>query len=134
MQSRCDDKWWNLGIREAIMTSTNGVPINPVLLPAAILLWSPALNSFVFSEGFMTPIIEDVFALLGLPPDGIMCHLNMNKWETKEHEFEHPNVTLTDFISSQHKTDLLSFQEECSFYLYWICKYLVSVSSTTSVA
>ena len=134
MQSRCDDKWWNLGIREAIMTSTNGVPINPVLLPAAILFWSPALNSFVFSESFMTPIMEDVFALLGLPPDGIMCHLNMNQWETKEHEFEHPNVTLTDFISSQHKTDLLSFQEECSFYLYWICKYLVSVSSTTSVA
>ena len=134
MQSRCDDKWWNLGIREAIMTSTNGVPINPVLLPVAILLWSPALNSFVFPEGFMTPIMEDVFALLGIPPDGIMCHPNMNKWETKEHEYELPNVTLTDFISSHCKTDLVSFQEECSFYLYWICKYLVNVSSITSVA
>ena len=63
-----------------------------------------------------------------------MCHPNMNKWETKEHEYELPNVTLTDFISSHCKTDLVSFQEECSFYLYWICKYLVNVSSITSVA
>ena len=70
------------------MTSTNGVPINPVLLPAIILFWSPALNSFVFPEGFITPTMEDVFALLGLPLDGlpldgIMCHPNMNKWETE---------------------------------------------------
>ena len=49
------------------MTSTNGVPINPVLLPVAILFWSPALNSFVFPEVFITPTVEDVFALLGLP-------------------------------------------------------------------
>ena len=64
MQSRCDDKWWNL---DAIMTSTNEVPINLVLLPVAIPFWSPALNAFVFLEGFITPIVEDVFALLGLP-------------------------------------------------------------------
>ena len=116
------------------MTSTNGVPINPVFLPTAIMFWSPALNMFVFPEGFMTPTVEDVFGLLGLPPNGIMCHPNMNKWETKEHEYELPNVTLIDFISSQCKTNLVSFQEECSIYLYWICKYLVNVSSTTSFA
>ena len=116
------------------MTSTNGVPINPVFLPTAIMFWSPALNTFVFPEGFMTPTVEDVFGLLGLPPNGIMCHPNMNKWETKEHEYELPNVTLIDFISSQCKTNLVSFQEECSIYLYWICKYLVNVSSTTSFA
>ncbi|KAL0000149.1 hypothetical protein SO802_019751 [Lithocarpus litseifolius] len=98
MQSRCDKKWWDLGIREAIMTSKNGVLVNPVLLPAAILFCSPALNSFVFPKGFMTPTVEDVFALLGLPPNGIMCHPNMDKWETKKYEL--PNVTLTDFISS----------------------------------
>ncbi|KAL0000147.1 hypothetical protein SO802_019749 [Lithocarpus litseifolius] len=114
------------------MTSKNGVLVNPVLLPAAIMFCSPALNSFVFPKGFMTPTVEDVFALLGLPPNGIMCHPNMDKWETKKYEL--PNVTLTDFISLQCKSDLMSFQEECSFFLYWICKYLVNVSSTTSVA
>ncbi|KAL0000151.1 hypothetical protein SO802_019753 [Lithocarpus litseifolius] len=113
MQSRCDKKWWDLGIREAIMTSKNGVPVNPVLLLAAILFWSPVLNSFVFSVGFMTPTMEDVFALLGLSSDGIMCHPNMDRWETKKYEL--PNVTLTDFISSQCKSDSVSFQEGAHF-------------------
>ena len=78
MQEHRSEKWKMLRIKEAILISTSYISFHPELIVAALLFWSPS-NAFVFPEGFMTPTIEDVFALVGLPPDGMDCHPDMFK-------------------------------------------------------
>ena len=78
MQEHRLEKWEMLRIKEAILFSTSYISFHPELIVAALLFWSPS-NAFVFLEGFMTPTIEDVFALVGLPPDGMDCHPDMFK-------------------------------------------------------
>ena len=68
------DKWKTLGINEAIHASKYEIPINPSFLTSLLCFWSPATNTFSFPEGFMTLIVADMFALLGLRPMGALAH------------------------------------------------------------
>jgi hypothetical protein len=68
------DKWKTLGINEAIHASKYEMPINPSLLTSLLCFWSPATNTFSFPEGFMTRIVANMFALLGLRPMGALAH------------------------------------------------------------
>ena len=71
------DKWKMLGISEAIRASKYEMPINPSLLTSLLCFWSPATNTFSFPEGYMTPTVFDIFALLSLCPIGLMAHPSM---------------------------------------------------------
>ena len=63
-----------MGIGEAICASKYEMPINPSLLTSLLCFWSPATDTFSFLEGFMTPIVFDVFALLSLRPMSALAH------------------------------------------------------------
>ena len=63
-----------MGIGEAIRASKYEMPINPSLLTSLLCFWSLVANSFSFLEGFMTPMVFDVFALLSLRPMGALAH------------------------------------------------------------
>uniref|UniRef100_A0A2N9EMI7 Aminotransferase-like plant mobile domain-containing protein n=1 Tax=Fagus sylvatica TaxID=28930 RepID=A0A2N9EMI7_FAGSY len=71
------DKWRKLGINEAIHTSKFELPMNPNLLTALILFWSPVTNTFSFPKAYMTPAVADVFALTCLPLVGASVHIQM---------------------------------------------------------
>ena len=68
------DKWKTLRINEAICASKYEIPINPSLLTSLLCFWSLVTNTFSFLEGFMTPTVADIFALLGLRPMGALAH------------------------------------------------------------
>ena len=51
------DKWVNLGICDAILTSKSYIKLDPPLVAALISFWSTTSNTFMFSEGFMSPTL-----------------------------------------------------------------------------
>jgi hypothetical protein len=81
----------------------------------------------------MSPTLYDVFAMLGLPSDGIAIH--------HDFEFKHSETVVIDktesalaytrFLAKYRKTGdaIITFEEEVFFYLYWLCKFLINVSS-----
>ena len=71
------DKWEYLGIADAILTSKTPIKPDMHLIVALISFWSPISNTFVFSEGFLSPTLMDVFAMLSLPIEGIPIHHEM---------------------------------------------------------
>jgi hypothetical protein len=81
------DKWETLGISEAIRASKYEMPINPSLLTSLLCFWSPATYTFSFPEGYMTPTVFDVFALLGLRPMGATAHPFMAVGTSPEDDF-----------------------------------------------
>jgi hypothetical protein len=127
------DKWVDLGICEAILTSKSLAKANPPLIAALTTFWSTTSNTFVFSKGYMSPTLYDVFAMLGLPSDGIAIHhdFEFKYSETVVIDKTEPALAYTRFLAKHRKTGdaIITFEEEVCFYLYWLCKFLINVSS-----
>ena len=76
------DKWEYLGIANAILTSKSPIKPDLPLIATLIIFWSTTSNTFVFSEGFLSPTIMDVSAMLSLPIEGVPIQHEM---KCKEH-------------------------------------------------
>jgi hypothetical protein len=108
------------------------MPINPSLLTSLLCFWSLTTNTFSFPEGYMTPTVFDVFALLGLRPMGAIAHPLMAVGTGPEDDFlKGVPMGYTEFIKHAKGTDAspVTYKEECLFYLYWICRFLACTSS-----
>jgi hypothetical protein len=120
-------KWKMLGINEAIRTSKYDIPINPSLLISLLSSWSSVTNTFSFPEGYMTPTVADVFALLCLRPMGAFAHnlIAVGKGPDKDILNGMP-LNYNDFIKEMKGStnSLVTYKEECYFYLFLICKFL----------
>jgi hypothetical protein len=126
------DKWKMLGINEAIHALKYEMPINPSLLTSLLCFWSPETNTFSFPEGYMTPTIFDVFALLSLRPMGAIAHPSMAVGKGPEDDFlEGVPLGYNEFIKHVKGagTSPVTYKEECLFYLFWICRFLACTSS-----
>ena len=126
------DKWKMLGISEAIRASKYEMPINPSLLTSLLCFWSPATNTFSFPEGYITPTVFDVFALLSLRPMGGMAHPSMAVGTGPEDDFlKGVPLGYNEFIKHVKGagTSPVTYKEECLFYLFWICRFLACTSS-----
>ena len=126
------DKWRTLGISEVIRASKYEMLINPSLLTFLLCFWSPATNTFSFPEGYMTPTILDVFALLSLRSMGAMAHPLMAVGAGPKDDFlKGVPMGYTEFIKHAKGagTSLITYKEECLFYLFWICRFLACTSS-----
>ena len=96
----------------------------------------------------MTPTIEDVFALVGLPPDGMDCHPDT----FKDYRRSNPSCPYTyggDYMRSYpsysdcpygsvvdvycKNSGPIRIKEEISFYHVWICKFLTCNASKRNV-
>ena len=77
MYLRLKNKWENLGIANAILASKAPIKLDTHLLTTLISFWSTTSNTFVFSEGFLSPTLMDVSAMLSLPIEGIPIHHGM---------------------------------------------------------
>ena len=128
------DKWNTLGINEAIRASKYEIPINPSLLTSLLYFWTPATNTFSFSEGFMTPTVADIFALLGLCSMGALAHPLMAVGTGPDDDVDILNgvsLSYNEFIKQMKGFGASpdSYKEECCFYLFWICRFLACTSS-----
>uniref|UniRef100_A0A2N9GB68 Aminotransferase-like plant mobile domain-containing protein n=1 Tax=Fagus sylvatica TaxID=28930 RepID=A0A2N9GB68_FAGSY len=65
------DKWEYLGIADVILASKALIKPDMHLIIALISFWSTTSNTFVFSEGFLSPTLMDVSAMLSLPIEGV---------------------------------------------------------------
>ena len=80
----------------------------------------------------MTLTVFDVFALLGLHPMGAMAHPLMAVGTGLEEDFlKGVPLGYNDFIKHVKGAgaSLVSYKEECLFYLFWICRFLTCTSS-----
>ena len=114
------DKWKTLGINKAIRTSKYEMPINPSLLTSILCFWSPTTNTFSFPEGFMTPTMFDVFALLGLRPMGALAHPLMAVGIGPDDDvLNGVPLSYNEFIKHMKgaSTSPIFYKEECCFYL-----------------
>jgi hypothetical protein len=117
------DKWKTLGINEAIRASKYEMPINPSLLTYLLCFWSPATNTFPFPEGFMTPTVADIFALLCLRPIGALAHPLMAVGTGLDDDVDILNgvpLSYNEFIKRMKGSSAspVSYKEECCFYLF----------------
>ena len=121
-----------LGINEAIRASKYEIPINPNLLTSFLCFWSLVTNTFSFPEGFMTPTVADIFALLGLRPMGALAHPLMAVGTgPDENILNGVSLSYNDFIKQMKGSGAspVTYKEECRFYLFWICTFLTCTSS-----
>nr|XP_023890889.1 uncharacterized protein LOC112002957 isoform X1 [Quercus suber]XP_023890890.1 uncharacterized protein LOC112002957 isoform X1 [Quercus suber]XP_023890891.1 uncharacterized protein LOC112002957 isoform X1 [Quercus suber] len=128
MHAILKDKWVDLGICEAICSSQFEMPLNQPLIAALLLFWSPMTNTFHFPEGFMTITIADVVSMLGLSAIGDVPYPGYSPSGVESYHCPTKGSDLgyQAFLKREVRyDDEITFQEECSFYLYWICKFLV---------
>ena len=127
------DKWEYLGISDAILTSKSFIKPDPPLIAALISFWSTTLNAFVFSEDFLSPTLLDVSAMLSLPIEGFSIHHDMKCKEHDKIDIDRTNSALgyTRFLTKykQNFGEVITFEEETCFYLYWLCKFLINSPS-----
>ena len=71
------DKSEYLGITDAILAYKAPIKLDMHLITALISFWSTTSNTFVFSEGFLSPSLMDVSTMLSLPIEGIPIHHGM---------------------------------------------------------
>ena len=128
-----EDKWEYLGIADAILTSKTPIKPDMHLIVALINFWSPTSNTFVFSEGFLSPTLMDVSAMLSFPIESIPIHHEM---KCKQHctiDIDKNNSTLgySHFTQKhmQNFGDVITFEEETCFYLFWLCKFVINSPS-----
>ena len=127
------DKWEYLGIADATLTSNSPMKPDLPLIVALISFWSPTSSTFVFSEGFLSPTLMDVSAMLSLPIEGILVHHEM---KCKQHctidiDKNHSTLGYTHFMQKymQNFGEAITFEEETCFYLYWLYKFLINSPS-----
>jgi hypothetical protein len=121
-----------LGINEAIRASKYDIPINPSLLISLLSFWSLVTNTFSFPEGYRTPTVADVFALMCLRPMGAFTHNLMAVGKGPEEDILNViPLNYDNFIKEVKGSDNspIIYKEECCFYLFWICKFLACISS-----
>jgi hypothetical protein len=127
------DKWEYLGIADAILASKTPIKPDMHLITALISFWSTTLNTFVFSEGVLSPTLMDVFAMLSLPIEGIPIHHGMKckQHSTIDIDTKGNALGYTRFMQTykKHSTEDITFEEETCFYLFWLCKFLINSSS-----
>jgi hypothetical protein len=127
------DKWEYLGITDAILTSKTPIKPHMHLIVALISFWSPTSNTFVFSEGFLSPTLMDVSAMLSLPIEGIPIHHEMKCTQHCTIDINTNGAALgyTRFMQKhkKHFDDVITFEEETCFYLFWLCKFLINSPS-----
>ncbi len=82
---------------------------------------------------FLSPTSMDVSAMLSLPIKGVPIHHEM---KCKEHciiDIDKNNSALryTRFMNKykQNFGEVITFEEETCFYLYWLCKFLINSPS-----
>uniref|UniRef100_A0A2N9FVM5 Aminotransferase-like plant mobile domain-containing protein n=1 Tax=Fagus sylvatica TaxID=28930 RepID=A0A2N9FVM5_FAGSY len=115
------DKWKTLRINEAIRASKYKIPINPNLLTSLLCFWSPSTNTFSFPEGFITPTVADIFALLGLRPMGALAHPLMTVGTGPNKDVDVLNgvsLSYNEFIKQMKGSGAspVTYKEECYFY------------------
>ena len=112
-------KWIRLGICDAILISKSYVEVNPSLICALTTFWSTTTNTFHFGEAFMTSIMLDITALLGLTPYGIQIHQKMTAFNTFKLVTNSPKLEYRQIYQMYNRgTEPITFEEECNFYLY----------------
>ncbi len=110
-----------LGISEAIRASKYEMPINPSLLTSLLCFWSLVTNTFSFPEGYMTPTVFDIFALLSLCPMGLMAHPSMAVGTGPKDDFlKGMPLSYNEFIKYVKGAGAspVTYKEECMFYLF----------------
>ena len=127
------DKWEYLGIVDAILASKAPIKPDMHLITALISFWSTTSNTFVFSEGFLSPTLMDVSAMLSLPIEGIPIHHGMKCKQHSTIDIDTKGTALgyTRFMQTykKHSTEAITFEEETCFYLFWLFKFLINSSS-----
>jgi hypothetical protein len=124
------DKWEYLGIADAILASKAPIKPNIHLIAALISFWSTTLNTFVFNEGFLSPTLMDIFAMLSLPIKGIPIHHEMKCTQFSTIDIYTNGFALgcTRFMQKykKHFDEVITFEDETCFYLFWLCKFLIN--------
>ena len=90
------------------------------------------INTFSFYEGYMTPTVADVFALMCLHPIGAFAHNLMAVGKGPEEDILNGISLNYNYFIKEVKgfvNSLVTYKEECCFYLFWICKFLTCTSS-----
>lgn len=133
MFSQKQEKWEKLGLIEPILSSKSDIPFNQSLLSTFLIFWSPTFNCFLLPEGLMLMTLVDIYHLLNLPADGDIILPNFS--DPSQSSFHCPlessHLSNTTFLACEmgRSGSKVTFQEECSFYLYWLCKFLICSSS-----
>ena len=121
------DQWKALGIYDAIMLSREKFVIDKSLFFSSLFFWSTSANAFFFRCGPMSPTIQDVCFLTGLPAheEDITPRL------TFDLSFEHPKTdkgkgvtALSHFVSACMGQVEVSDQEHLAFLIYWLNRFI----------
>ncbi|KAB5529200.1 hypothetical protein DKX38_019281 [Salix brachista] len=125
LEKRLEQKWRDLRIYEAIMLSTRRISFDSPLMSALMCFWDKSCNAFLLPEGPMGITMEDVVAITSCSPVGIELSTLGTDLPDAKNTYLGIGVTSYGNFASRAMALRDKEQEEMSFYLYWICKFIV---------
>lgn len=125
LEKRLEQKWRDLRIYEAIMLSTRRISFDSPLMSALMCFWDQSCNAFLLPEGPMGITMEDVVAITSCSPVGIELSTLGTDLPDAKNTYLGIGVTSYGNFASRAMALRDKEQEEMSFYLYWICKFIV---------
>ncbi|KAG5232369.1 trichohyalin [Salix suchowensis] len=125
LEKRLEQKWRDLRIYEAIMLSTRRISFDSPLMSALMCFWDKSCNAFLLPEGPMGITMEDVVAITSCSPVGIELSTLGTDLPDAKNTYLGIGVSSYGNFASRAMALRDKEQEEMSFYLYWICKFIV---------
>ena len=124
-------QWKRNGLYDIIFLSTQEIFLDKGLFYAAAQFWSTRTNSFHFPCGMMSPTIQEICMITGLPAHGKDADPFL---ELTEPPFEYPDdskdrsyIAFPAYYACT--TGKVSDREHIAFLIYWLNRYLFCVSS-----
>ncbi|KAJ6762646.1 hypothetical protein OIU79_023394 [Salix purpurea] len=125
LEKRLEQKWRDLRIYEAIMLSTRRISFDSPLMSALMCFWDQSCNAFLLPEGPMGITMEDVVAITSCSPVGIELSTLGTDLPDAKNTYLGIGVATYGNFATRAMALRDKEQEEMSFYLYWICKFIV---------
>jgi hypothetical protein len=115
--------WKEIGIAQALALTAANMARNEPMMAASTYFWSTAMNTFIFSQGPMTPTLLDIIMITGLD---ITSSANLSSLNTQlTHEFKTRSIGgWSGYVAKNMGTGPVTPREHTAFLMMWLEKFL----------
>nr|BAD17605.1 aminotransferase-like protein [Oryza sativa Japonica Group]BAD17735.1 aminotransferase-like protein [Oryza sativa Japonica Group] len=115
--------WKEIGIAQALALTAANMARNEPMMAASTYFWSIAMNTFLFSQGPMTPTLLDIIMITGLD---ITSSANLSSLNTQlTHEFKTRSIGgWSGYVAKNMGTGPVTPREHTAFLMMWLEKFL----------
>jgi hypothetical protein len=122
MSARKLTNWEEIGISQALALTAADMAKDESMMVAATYFWSTAMNTFLFSQGPMTPTLLDVIMITGLDVTSSANLTILNIQSTQEFKIRSIGGW-SGYVAKNMGTRPIFAREHAAFLMMWLEKF-----------